>query len=727
MIFKSIQTKIVLIAGLCLVSAVILLVGYGLFSSKSTQDVVSTEVSSLLTEINMERLQNLAGEQSGNIQSELELALDAARTMANAFEVSKQKPKADKASLDIGRDQLNAVLLNVLKRNKSFNGTYSCWEPNAIDGFDDNFRVDRDGNNPATGRFTPYWTRDDKGKIAVQPLVEYDTYDKHPNGVLKGGWYITPRENNKESVLGPLPYIVQGKQVFLATMSVPITVNGKFYGVAGADYNLDFVQKIAKKVDAELFDGHGQVSIIADNGLLVAQSENADMIGGHFKQVMPKGWEKIYTAIKSGEELVRINDDSGMIETVAPIQLGQTGKPWAVMIQVPREIILAKALLLDKDMTDRLYDNALLQIVVGIVVIFIALVLLWMASASIARPIRRAADLADTIGAGDFSQSLILTQKDEVGQLADALNKMSKTLQAAADVAEQIADGNLDVEVKLASDKDQLGHALQGMTRNLNEVLAQVHTAGEQITLGSSQIATASQSLAESTTKTAASVEEINSSMTQMATQTNLNAKNAEEVNSLASNARQGAEDGAEMMKDMLSAMREINTSSEDISKIIKVIDEIASQTDLLALNAAIEAARAGEYGRGFAVVAEEVRILASRSTEAAKETSDLIESSVAKTRNGTNIAEKTAGALGEILNNSGKVSDLVKEIATASKEQAVGFSQVNQGLGQIDRVTQQNTANAEESASASEGLSTQAIQLQSLLNRFKLKGTNKR
>jgi len=378
---------------------------------------------------------------------------------------------------------------------------------------------------------------------------------------------------------------------------------------------------------------------------------------------------------------------------------------------------------LDKNMSDRLYDNASLQIVVGVVVIFIALVLLWMASASIARPIRRAADLADTIGAGDFSQSLILTQKDEVGQLADALNQMSKNLQAAADVAEQIANGNLDVEVKLASEKDQLGHALQGMTRNLNEVLAQVHTTGEQITLGSSQIATASQSLAESTTKTANSIEEINSSMTQMATQTNLNAKNAEEVNSLAGNARQGAEDGAKMMKDMLSAMREINTSSEDISKIIRVIDEIASQTDLLALNAAIEAARAGEYGRGFAVVAEEVRILASRSAEAAKETSDLIESSVAKTRNGTKIAEKTAGALGEILNNAGKVSDLVKEIASASHEQAVGFSQVNQELAQIDRVTQQNTVNAEESASASEVLSTQAIQQQSLLNRFKLKG----
>ncbi|WP_041963490.1 cache domain-containing protein [Sulfurospirillum cavolei] len=259
MLFKSIQTKIVLIAGLCLVSAVILLVGYGLFSSTRTQDRVSAEVSSLLTELNMERLQNLAGEQSGTIQAELELALNAARTMANTFEVSKLKPKDGKEALDIGRGQLNAVLLNVLKSNKSFNGTYSCWEPNAIDGADENFRVNKDGNNPTTGRFTPYWTRDDKGNIAVQPLVEYDTYDKHPNGVLKGGWYITPREQNKESVLGPLPYIVQGKQVFLATMSVPIHVNGKFYGVAGADYNLDFVQQIAKKVDKELFEAHGQV------------------------------------------------------------------------------------------------------------------------------------------------------------------------------------------------------------------------------------------------------------------------------------------------------------------------------------------------------------------------------------------------------------------------------------------------------------------------------------
>jgi methyl-accepting chemotaxis protein len=190
--FKSVQMKIAMIAGLCLLSAVAVLVAYGLFSAKNTQNMVSTQVSGLLEETNMQGLQNLAGQEAGKIQEQFDLALNAARTMANAFEVSKQQAENGRAGLDVGRDQLNAILLNVLKRNKGFNGTYSCWEPNAIDGRDADFRVDRDGNNPETGRFTPYWTRDENGNIAVQHLVEYDTYDKHPNGVLKGGWYITP-------------------------------------------------------------------------------------------------------------------------------------------------------------------------------------------------------------------------------------------------------------------------------------------------------------------------------------------------------------------------------------------------------------------------------------------------------------------------------------------------------------------------------------------------------
>jgi methyl-accepting chemotaxis protein len=370
-----------------------------------------------------------------------------------------------------------------------------------------------------------------------------------------------------------------------------------------------------------------------------------------------------------------------------------------------------------------LYSSVVKTILTMVIVAFvIAIALGFFLTRGITGPIRKALHLAEEIAKGDASVRLKLDQTDEVGQLGQALDNMAEGLNKSADVAEEIAKGNLNVDVKVASEKDQLGHALKSMAEKLNSVLGQVQTASEQIASGSTQVSDSSQSLSQGATEQASSLEEITSSMTEMSSQTKQNAENATQANQLSAQARDAAGKGNEQMKEMMTAMDEINASGQNISKIIKVIDEIAFQTNLLALNAAVEAARAGQHGKGFAVVAEEVRNLAARSAQAARETADLIEGSVEKAENGVGIAQRTAEALSEIVDGITKTTDLVGEIAAASNEQSQGIGQINQGLSQIESVTQQNTANAEESAAASEELASQAQQLSQLLRQFQLK-----
>jgi len=251
------------------------------------------------------------------------------------------------------------------------------------------------------------------------------------------------------------------------------------------------------------------------------------------------------------------------------------------------------------------------------------------------------------------------------------------------------------------------------------EIIGNLTSGAEQVAAASGQVSSASQSLAEGATEQAAGLEETSSSLEEMASMTKQNADNAQQANALAGEARTAADQGAGSMNRMNGAIQEIQKSSDETAKIIKVIDEIAFQTNLLALNAAVEAARAGEAGKGFAVVAEEVRNLAMRSAEAAKNTADLIEESVKNSQNGVDIAAEVGGALEEIVQGVSKTTDLVSEIAAASQEQAQGIDQVNTAIAQMDKVTQQNAANAEESASASEELSAQAETMNEVVGRL--------
>lgn len=301
---------------------------------------------------------------------------------------------------------------------------------------------------------------------------------------------------------------------------------------------------------------------------------------------------------------------------------------------------------------------------------------------------------------------------------------INKPLMELMGAANKIANGNLNVEVE-ASTKDEIGDlskAFDKMARSMNEVLTGINSSAEQVAAGARQVSASGQMLSQSSTEQASSIEEITSSMTEVAAQTTQNAESAREASMLAANVQDRAGEGNQQMQEMLKAMEAINDSSTSISKIIKVIDEIAFQTNILALNAAVEAARAGQHGKGFAVVAEEVRNLAARSAHAAKETTDMIEGSIKKVDLGTKIANQTAEALDKIVNGIAKTAELVVNIAAASNEQAAGINQVNQAIEQVAQTVQTNSATAEESASASEELSSQAEVLKNMVMKFELK-----
>ena len=373
----------------------------------------------------------------------------------------------------------------------------------------------------------------------------------------------------------------------------------------------------------------------------------------------------------------------------------------------------------------------LVSLIVAIAVaIILCVFIIFYIRTNIIRPVDGLCNVAGEMAHGNLSVTIPKTKNNEIGTLADSIKETLTNLQTyISDISENMelmANGDMTNEItkEYVGDFSSIKESINKISSALNDTLSSINIAAEQVNSGADQVATAAQSLSQGATEQASSIEELSSSIMSVSEQVNQNAKNVNIAGNYVQESQNGIENSNNYMHQMMAAMKDINDSSSEISKIIKVIDDIAFQTNILALNAAVEAARAGAAGKGFSVVADEVRNLASKSADAAKQTTLLIEGSVTSVEKGMEIAQETAKALETVQAQSEMVVETIKKIQDASNEQAEAINQITIGLEQISSVVQTNSATSQESAAASEELSGQAQMLREEISQFKLRNS---
>ncbi len=697
---RSIRNKILLWAGLCMFGTLGIFVAY---SSVTTRGISLDSAR--------QSVFSRAKEDAAKIAVVISGALDAARTLANALSTTKS------ARASLTRETVDSVLRTTLERNPDFVGVYTAWEPNAFDGKDARF-VNSPGSD-TSGRFVPYWSRNNKGNVIVEPLMGYEDMTRNETGARKGDYYLLPREKKRECIIEPYVYPVQGKPTLMTSLVVPVMVGDKHYGLAGVDLPLDFLVSLVDKED--IFRKTGKVFIVSHNGLVAAASGNPGIIGKPLKAAFGDASDGYLETVQGAQEVVKTA--GGMVTAFAPINLGKTDTPWSVIIQVPENEVVAKA----SSMMWR-------QITLGVLFAAVVLLGLWVVAGAIARPIGRTVQVAELIAQGDIAdakQTIPAIEKD----LA-AMNRKTASRFPGDGVVQQDETG-------------QLLSAISTMTQKLASLLKQVQSSCAQLVSAAIEIAATSKQQEATVREFEASTSQVLTAVKEITATRQELARTMEDVQDAAEGTKQladigraglGTMDGtmkqlAEATTSISSKLLVISEKAGNINSVVTTITKVANQTNLLSLNAAIEAEKAGEYGLGFAVVTREIRRLADQTAVATldierivKEMQSSVKAGVTEmgsfsdeVRQGVKAVGEISGQLGQIIENVKEVTGQFEKVNDGMKAQAHRAEQIREAIVQLSDGARQTSDSVKQSNEATEQLREAARALQAEVARFKL------
>ncbi|EOZ4751964.1 methyl-accepting chemotaxis protein [Pseudomonas aeruginosa] len=707
----SIQWKITLLAGLCLLGVVALLVGLSVYRMQHSSVLVKSASTQMLDESARLRL-----EARGELQ-----ALRIQRYFMDAFQYGKGfsrqilflRDQAQKRFLDAYdlREDLTRQVRTALAANPEVLGLYVVFEPNALDGKDELF-VDQPalGSNDK-GRFSLYWAQATPGQLESESMVESELADTSsgPSGAAYNAWYTCPKESAQPCVLDPYFDKVGERQLLMTSIAFPLELDGKVIGVMGLDINLSNLQALSEQGNRELYDGVGQVGILSPAGLFAGNSRDAGLLGKNLAKADPQHAGELLQLLAAGKsQLFNENDDLKVLQPLQPIP---GAKPWGVLLEVPKSALLGPALALERQLDDMRREGAWVELGLGLGAAVLGLLVLWLTARGVTRPILGVAHMLRDIasGEGDLTQRLPRTGRDELGELAGWFNRFLDKLQPIIrDVKVSVRDARSTAD-QSAAISSQTSAGMQQQFREIDQVATASHemtATAQDVARSAAQAADAARGADQATRDGLALID-----------------RTTQSIDSLAAN-----------LTSAMGQVEQLASSSEEIGSVLEVIRAIAEQTNLLALNAAIEAARAGDAGRGFAVVADEVRNLARRTQDSVEQIRGVIEGLQQGTRDVVDAmhgshrqaqgsveqVDEAVAALQRIGEAVTVINDMNLQIASAAEEQSSVAEEINRNVAAIRDVTESLSSQAEESAQVSQSLNRLANHQQGLMEQFK-------